>query len=130
MACWLTYSVDSVKAAVLLTILFDLSLLFAMLEKAYDTSWKYGILKDLFDMGLKGRLPEFVNNFLSDRHFKVKVNSTLSDLYDQEMGAPRVVFYPLIYLALKLIVLYKSLTIILKVLSMLMTSSFAIEDRI
>jgi hypothetical protein len=40
--------------------------------KAYDTTWKYGILKDLFDMGLKGRLPNFISNFLSDRIFNVK----------------------------------------------------------
>ena len=58
------------------------------LEKAYDTTWKYGILKDLFDMGLKGRLPTFIENFLSDRNFKVKVNSTLSDPFEQEMGVP------------------------------------------
>jgi hypothetical protein len=31
--------------------------IFFDLEKAYDTTWKYGILKDLFDMGLKGKLP-------------------------------------------------------------------------
>ena len=30
------------------------------LEKAYDTTWKYGILKDLFDMRLKGKLPTFI----------------------------------------------------------------------
>ena len=35
------------------SILFDL-------EKAYDTTWKYGILKDLFDMGLKGNLHTFI----------------------------------------------------------------------
>ena len=27
------------------------------LEKAYDTTWKCGIMKDLFDAGLRGRLP-------------------------------------------------------------------------
>jgi hypothetical protein len=27
--------------------------IFFDLEKAYDTTWKYGILKDLFDMGFK-----------------------------------------------------------------------------
>jgi hypothetical protein len=32
--------------------------IFFDLEKAYDTTWKYGILKDLFDMGLKGKLRE------------------------------------------------------------------------
>jgi hypothetical protein len=46
------------------------------LEKAYDTTWKYGILKDLFDMWLKGKLPIFISNFLSDREFNVRVNST------------------------------------------------------
>ena len=30
------------------------------LEKAYDTTWKYGIMKDLFDAGLRGRLPLFI----------------------------------------------------------------------
>ena len=62
--------------------------IFFDLEKAYDTTWKYGILKDLFDMGLKGNLPNFISNFLSDRHFNVRVNSTFSDEYDQEMGVP------------------------------------------
>ena len=27
------------------------------LEKAYDTTWKYGIMNDLYEIGLKGRLP-------------------------------------------------------------------------
>ena len=63
--------------------------IFFDLEKAYDTTWKYGILKDLFDMGLKGRLPTFISNFLSDREFKVRVNSTLSDPFEQEMGVPQ-----------------------------------------
>ena len=63
--------------------------IFFDLEKAYDTTWKYGILKDLFDMGLKGRLPTFISNFLSNREFKVRVNSTLSDPFEQEMGVPQ-----------------------------------------
>ena len=37
------------------------------LEKAYDTTWKYGIMNDLHEIGLKGRLPIFVqNSFLID----------------------------------------------------------------
>ena len=59
------------------------------LEKAYDTTWKYGILKDLSDMGLRGRLPIFISQFLSDRNFKVRVGSTLSDPFEQEMGVPQ-----------------------------------------
>ena len=33
------------------------------LQKAYDTTWKYGILKDLHNMGLQGNLPIFIGNF-------------------------------------------------------------------
>ena len=40
-------------------------------------------------MGLKGRLPIFISQFLTDRHFKVKVGSTLSDSHEQEMGVPQ-----------------------------------------
>ena len=60
--------------------------IFFDLEKAYDTTWKYGILKDLFDMGLKGMLPNFISNFLSDREFNVRVNSTYSDIQEQEIA--------------------------------------------
>ena len=60
--------------------------IFFDLEKAYDTTWKYGILKDLFDMRLKGKLFTFISNFLSDREFNVRVNSTYSDIQEQEMG--------------------------------------------
>ena len=51
-------------------------------EKAYDTTWRYGILKDLHNFGLKGRLPNFIKSFLEDRTIQVRVGSTLSDLYD------------------------------------------------
>ena len=35
------------------------------MEKAYDTTWKYGIMRDLNDLGLKCRLPNLIDNFLS-----------------------------------------------------------------
>ena len=59
---------------------------FFHLEKAYDTTWKYGIMKDLHDSGLRGRLPTFIEGFLKNRQFHVKVGSNFSQLYDQEMG--------------------------------------------
>ena len=59
------------------------------LEKAYDTTWKYGIMKDLHSMDLRGRLPLFIKNFLSERKFRVRVGTSLSDFYDQEMGVPQ-----------------------------------------
>ncbi len=71
-----------IKKEHLVAVFFDL-------EKAYDTTWKYGIMKDLSDFGLKGRLPSFIENFLSDRNFKVRVGSTLSDTQQQEEGVPQ-----------------------------------------
>ena len=59
------------------------------LEKAYDTTWKYGIMKDLHSAGLRGRLPEFISSFLNDRHFRVRIGAILSDEYEQEMGVPQ-----------------------------------------
>jgi ribonuclease HI len=71
-----------IKKEHLVAVFFDM-------EKAYDTTWKYGIMKDLEDIGLKGRLPSFICNFLSDRNFKVRVGSTLSDSQNQEEGVPQ-----------------------------------------
>ena len=59
------------------------------LEKAYDTTWRYGIMKDIHKLGLRGRLPTFIESFLADRAMQVRVGSTLSDLYDQEQGVPQ-----------------------------------------
>ena len=43
----------------LIAIFFDL-------EKVHETIWKYGIMNDLHNMVLKGRLPNFIKTFLSD----------------------------------------------------------------
>jgi ribonuclease HI len=59
------------------------------LEKAYDTTWKYGILRDLHGAGLRGRLPMFIAEFLANRQFRVRLGSCLSDCYEQEMGVPQ-----------------------------------------
>ena len=42
-----------IKKEHLVTISFDI-------EKAYDTTWKYGIMKNIHDIGLKARLPLFI----------------------------------------------------------------------
>ena len=66
-----------------------LTAVFFDLEKAYDTTWKYGIMRDLFNFGLKGKLPNFINSFLSNRNFNVRVGTSLSDIHNQEMGVPQ-----------------------------------------
>ena len=65
------------------------TVIFFDLEKAFDTTWKYGILKDLYDMGLKGNLPIFIQNFLKDRSFQVRVGQHMSDPFQQEEGVPQ-----------------------------------------
>ena len=62
-----------------------LVLVFFDFEKAYDTTWKYGIMKDLCGFGLRGRLPNFISNFLKNISFKVRVGSTFSDSHPQEL---------------------------------------------
>jgi len=63
--------------------------IFFDIDKAYDTTWKHGILQDLQNMHLKGHPPNFIKNFLSDRKFSVQLLNTLSDQYDQEAGVPQ-----------------------------------------
>ena len=63
-------------------VLFDL-------EKAYDTTWRHGIMRDLHDLGIRGRLATFIENFLADRWIQVRVGSTLSEKFDQAQGIPQ-----------------------------------------
>ena len=63
--------------------------IFFYLEKAYDTTWIHGILKDLHEGGLRGRMPIFISKFLENRNFRVRLGSTLSDPFEQEMGVPQ-----------------------------------------
>ena len=84
-----------IKKDHLVAVFFDL-------EKAYDTTCKYGIMNDLHDIGLKGRLPVFVQNFLSNREFKVRVGSTLSEAHNQEQGVPQVSILSVTLFSLKI----------------------------
>ena len=52
-------------------------------------AWKYGILKDLYDYGLRGYLPTFISNFLQNRNFRVKFGIPSREIFPQEMGAPQ-----------------------------------------
>ena len=49
------------------------------LEKAYDTTWKYGILSDLFNAGLRGHLLIFISRFLEGREFRVRIGIIYSE---------------------------------------------------
>ena len=49
------------------TFIRDVVAVFFDLEKAYDTTWRYGIMKDIHKLGLRGRLPTFTESCLADR---------------------------------------------------------------
>lgn len=60
------------------------------LQKTYDTTWKYGIMKDLHAMGLRGNLPVLIQNFLSERTFQILLGATLyGNQFSQEEGVPQ-----------------------------------------
>lgn len=56
------------------------------ISKAYDTVWRYKVLKSLFNWGIHGNIFKYIQNFLSDRSFRVKVNNTLSEEFNLENG--------------------------------------------
>ena len=47
--------------------------LFFDLEKAYETTWQYGIIRDLHRIGFRGRLPVFLDNI--EIHLQQAVNA-------------------------------------------------------
>ena len=59
------------------------------LEKAYDTTWRHGILMKLHKMGIQGNMINFINSFLSERLSKVRVGNTYSNPFLQEEGVPQ-----------------------------------------
>ena len=59
------------------------------MEKAYDKTWRYGILRTLHNFGLRGFLPLYIKNFLSRRTFRTKVGNIYSPAYVQEEGVPQ-----------------------------------------
>ena len=52
----------------LIAVFFDI-------EKAYDTTWRRGILEVLRNNNIKGRLANFIKQFLQDRSFRVRIDT-------------------------------------------------------
>ena len=78
---------------------------FFNLEKAFDTTWRYGILKDIHKLGLRGRLPTFFSNFLADRAIQVRVGSTWLTIMTRSKVYLKGAFYLQHFLASKLMIL-------------------------
>ena len=54
--------------------------IFFDLQRAFETTWRYGTMNDLQNRGLKGRLPNFIKAFLSNSKIRVCIGSTLSNV--------------------------------------------------
>ncbi|GFT64107.1 probable RNA-directed DNA polymerase from transposon X-element [Trichonephila clavipes] len=98
----------------LVSIFFDI-------EKAYDRTWRYGILRTLFNFGLRGNLPIFIQNFLNVRTFKVRLGDTLSASFLQAEGVPQGSI-----LSVTLFICH--ISPILNVLSPSLQASFYVDD--
>ncbi len=63
--------------------------IFFDLEKAYDTTWRYRILKRLHDFGLRGQMAKFIQGFLGARNFHVRVGTSYSPSNEKKEGVPQ-----------------------------------------
>ncbi|GFS80369.1 probable RNA-directed DNA polymerase from transposon X-element [Trichonephila clavipes] len=63
--------------------------LFFDIEKAYDRTWRYGILRNMHDFGLRGNLPIFIFNFLAVRYFHVRIGHSSFHKFIQDQVVPQ-----------------------------------------
>ena len=59
------------------------------MEKAYDLTWRRGILMGIHETRIEGRMFEFIQNFLKPGSSKFKVNEILCDTKVQTEGIPQ-----------------------------------------
>lgn len=62
---------------------------FLDIEKAYDMLWKEGLGLKLYDDGIRGRMLNWINNFLRDRTIQVRVGGALSSEEVVTNGTPQ-----------------------------------------
>ena len=63
--------------------------IFLDFEKAYDMLWKNGLLHKIKKYGINGKMFSFINSFINDRTFQVRLNATLSSIRTQQNGTPQ-----------------------------------------
>ena len=64
--------------------------IFFDLDKAYDTTWRYGIVKDLHNIGLRGHFIDFIQKFLSNRSFLAGLSGSVGCAVRLETRKTRV----------------------------------------
>ena len=63
--------------------------LFFDIQKAYDTTWRYLILRTMKDNNIKGHLPIFIRNFMMERTFQVRIDNIYSRNFQLVNGVPQ-----------------------------------------
>ena len=58
-------------------------------EKAYDMIWKPGLLYKCNNLGINGKIFNYIKAFISNRTFQVKINNTYSSIRTQVNGTPQ-----------------------------------------
>jgi len=58
-------------------------------EKAYDMIWKEGLLIKLQQLGIGGKVYNWILDFLFNRNIQVRVGAELSEVYTVENGTPQ-----------------------------------------
>lgn len=59
------------------------------MEKAYDMVWRDRIVSILKNSGINGKMLRFIQNFLTDRRMKVKINNITSEESSLQNGVPQ-----------------------------------------
>ena len=62
---------------------------FLDIEKAYDSLWKEGLLFKIHDLGVRGRMFNWVQDFLKGRTIQVRVGGVRSKVVEIENGTPQ-----------------------------------------
>ena len=60
--------------------------IFFHLEKAYETTWRYLILKLINAEGLRGSLLIFIQNLFEKRYVTVKLDGNFFEIYTHSTG--------------------------------------------
>ena len=63
--------------------------IFFDMEKAYDRTWRYGILRKIHSLNIRGEMAFYIANFLRNRYFKTKINDQVSSDHIQKEGVPQ-----------------------------------------
>ena len=63
--------------------------IFLDFSKAFDMVWRNGLLKKLRDLGIGGKMYNWIADFLTGRMIRVRVGAAVSNIYSMDNGTPQ-----------------------------------------